>query len=194
MSRTYCFLLVVFLLVLAPVYSGYAQGANFSRLRALGDSLTICTQGGMMSDHRTQVKSWVVLLANRMGTPLRLPLLEEMNLIGQQRRMDYPNYGIIDVYAYNGVSTDDTFQKIAEEIPWYQFGWNHNHLELIMAGRSGHSLLSGLIADNPTFVIGFLGSNDFMNRVMARGTIMEGIPTLGLMDEIDPLDARGMRP
>lgn len=184
--------LLLAFMVVAPM--AHPQGANFSRLRALGDSLTICTQGGIMSDHRTQVKSWVVLVAAQINTPLRLPLLTEMNLIGQQRRMDYPNYGTIDVYAYNGVSVDDTFQKIAQEIPWYQFGWNHNHLELILAGKAGHSLLSALVADNPTFVVGFLGSNDFMNRVMARGTIMEGIPTLGLMEEIDPLDGRNMRP
>ncbi len=171
-----------------------AQAVSFERLRALGDSLTICTQGGIMSDHRNQVKSWVVLVANQMNTGMRLPLLEEMNAIGQQRRKDYPNYGTIDCYAYNGVSTDDTFQKHAEEIPWYQFGWNWNHLELILAGKAGYSMVQALVEDNPTFVIGFLGSNDFMDRVMAKGTILEGIPTLGLVDEIDPLDARDLRP
>jgi len=79
---------MIIVLLTSPVF---AQEVSFERLRALGDSLTICTQGGIMSDHRTQVKSWVVLLANQIGAPLRLPLLTEMNLIGQQRRMDYPN-------------------------------------------------------------------------------------------------------
>ncbi|HPO12832.1 MAG TPA: hypothetical protein PLI09_05260 [Candidatus Hydrogenedentes bacterium] len=185
-------ILMSVLLLMGPI--AHAQPVSFERLRALGDSLTICTQGGIMSDHRTQVKSWVVLVANQMGTTMRLPLLEEMNAIGQQRRMDYPDYGTIDCYAYNGVSTDDTFQKHAEEIPWYQFGWNWNHLELILAGKVGYSMVQALVEDNPTFVIGFLGSNDFMERVMAKGTILEGIPTLGLVDEIDPLDARDMRP
>lgn len=170
------------------------HGVSFDRLRALGDSLTICTQGGMVSDHRNQPRSWVALLATQMGTTMRLPLLEEMNAIGQQRRMDYPDYGTIDCYAYNGVSVDDTFQKQAVEIPWYQFGWNWNHLELILAGKTGYSMVQALVEDNPTFVVGFLGSNDFMERVMARGTMMEGIPTLGLMDEIDPLDATDLRP
>jgi hypothetical protein len=185
---------MVLIAILLAGPSAPAQPVSFDRLRALGDSLTICTQGGMTSDHRTQVKSWVVLLANQIGTGMRLPLLEEMNLIGQQRRRDHPNYGTIDCYAYNGVSVDDTFMKKAVEIPWYQFGWNWNHLELILAGKTGYSMVQALAEDNPTFVVGFLGSNDFMSRVMARGTMMEGIPTLGLMDEIDPLDASRLRP
>lgn len=171
-----------------------ARGVSFERLRALGDSLTINTQGGIVSDYRTQVRGWVLLLAQQIGTEMRLPLLSKMNSIGQQRREDYPNYQHTHCLAYNGVSVDDTFMKIAKEIPVYMLGWQYNHLELILADRPGYTMVSALKEDDPTFVVGFLGSNDFMSRVMARGTMMEGIPTLGLMDEIDPLDAEGMRP
>ncbi len=171
-----------------------AQGVSFERLRALGDSLTINTQGGIVSDYRTQIRGWVPLLAAQAGAEMKLPLLSKMNLIGQQRREDYPDYEHTHCLAYNGVSVDDTFQKFAPEIPWYSFGWAYNHLDLILADRPGYSMVSALQEENPTFVVGFLGSNDFMSRVMARGTMMEGIPTLGLMDEIDPLNAERLRP
>ena len=180
------------LFVLAAVLP--ARAVSFERLRALGDSLTINTQGGIVSDYRTQVRGWVPLLAQQIGTEMRLPLLSKMNSIGQQRREDYPDYQHTHCLAYNGVSVDDTFMKVAPEIPGYMFGWAYNHLDLILADRPGYTMVSALKEDDPTFVVGFLGSNDFMSRVMARGTMMEGIPTLGLMDEIDPLDAEGMRP
>ncbi len=181
---------VLMFLIPAPL----AKGVSFERLRALGDSLTINTQGGIVADYRTQVRGWVPLLAAQAGAEMKLPLLSEMSLIGQQRREDYPDYQHTYCLAYSGVSVDDTFMKIAPEIPWYSWGWAWNHLDLILADRPGYTMVSALQEDNPTFVVGFLGSNDFMSRVMARGTMMEGIPTLGLMDEIDPLNAEGLRP
>jgi hypothetical protein len=171
-----------------------AQSVSFVRLRALGDSLTINTQGGMVSDYRTQVKGWVPLLAKQIGTEMKLPLLEQMSLIGQQRRQDYPDYQHTHCLAYNGVSTDDTFMKVAPEIPWISFGWAYNHLDLILADRPGYTMVQAIKEDDPTFVVGFLGSNDFMERVMATGTMLEGLPLMGLAEEISPLDGGNMRP
>lgn len=173
----------------APVF---AAPPSFARLNALGDSLTINTQGGFQSDKRTQPRGWVNILAQQMGTTLRLPLLEPMNIIGQQKRSDYPNYQHHDVFAYNGVSTDDTFQKFGST-PGF-LGLTYEGIDLIMADRPGYSLVTGLVANDPTFVVGFMGSNDFMSAVMATGTMLEGIPTFGIKDEIDPLDATGLRP
>ncbi|MBN1343575.1 MAG: hypothetical protein JXQ73_12880 [Phycisphaerae bacterium] len=168
-----------------------AQPVSFERLRALGDSLTIGTQGGMISDERNQPRSWPAILARQMGTTLYLPLLEEMTLIGNQRRVDYPDYQYAHVMAFNGVSVDDTYMKTCEELPWYVFGWDWNHINLVLAPRWGESLLSAVVSDNPTFVVGYLGANDYMNKVMAKGTVMENIP---FVEEVEPLDGSGMRP
>ena len=184
--------LVAAALVMVPWATG--QAVSFARLEAIGDSLTINTQGGMVSDHRNQVKGWAPLLAAQAGTTMRLPLLEEMNAIGQQRRQDYPDYQHCQNYAYNGVSTDDVFMKVTPEIPAIQFGWSWNHLDLICADRPGYTMLQALKEDDPTFVVGFLGSNDFMERVMATGTMLEGLPLLGLAEEVSPLDASNLRP
>ncbi len=163
---------------------------SFDRLRALGDSLTQGTQGGMVADYRNQPRSWPVLLAQQMGTTLSLPLMEEMTLIAGQRRMDYPDYGYHDVMAYNGASVDDTYMKTCDEIPWYQFGWDWDGLNLVLAPRYGHSLVSAIVEDDPTFVVGLLGANDYLPYVMSTGTILENIPAVG---EVDPLNADGLR-
>ena len=126
-----------------------AQQVSFERLRALGDSLTICTQGGMVSDYRNQPKSWVKLLANQIGCEMKLPLLEEMNAIGQQRRVDYPDYERVHCFAYNGVSVDDTFQKTADEISSLLFGWSWNHLpqrwDAFQHGACAHDLVHEIV-------------------------------------------------
>ncbi len=164
---------------------------SFERLRAIGDSLTIGTQGGMISDERNQPRSWPAILAQQMGTTLYLPLLEEMTLIGQQRRVDYPDYQYSHVLAYNGVSVDDTYMKTSEQIPFLAFGWDWDHIDLVLAPRWDVSMLSALVDDNPTFVVGYLGANDYMNKVMAKGTVLENIP---FVEEVEPLDGSGMRP
>jgi hypothetical protein len=169
----------------------HAQPVSFERLRALGDSLTIGTQGGMITDYRNQPRSWPAILAAKMGTTLSLPLLDKMTIVGSQRRMDYPNYGLHDVMAYNGASVDDTYMKFCTEIPWYQFGASWDGVQLALVPRYGESLVSAIVSDNPTFVVGYLGANDYMEKVMAKGTVIENIPIYG---EVDPLDGSGMRP
>ncbi len=186
-------ILVIAAMVAVPCVQ--ARGVSFERLEAIGDSLTINCQGGMVADYRTQTKGWVQLLVNQAGTTIRLPLLDEFTAIGSQKRQDYPNYHHCQSFAYNGVSTDDTFQKFSAGIPSYSFGMSYSGLELMLADRPvGYSMLQALKEDDPTFVVGFLGSNDFMERVMATGTMLEGLPLMGLAQEISPLDGGNMRP
>ncbi len=181
--------LIVGIAFAAPLAHG--QPVSFERLRAIGDSLTIGTQGGMISDERNQPRSWPAVLAQQMGTTLYLPLLEPMTIVAAQRRVDYPNYEYAHVMAYNGVSVDDTYMKTCDEIPFLQFGWDWEHINLVLAPRWGESLLSAVVNDDPTFVVGYLGANDYMNKVMAKGTVIENIPIYG---EVEPLDGSGMRP
>ena len=163
---------------------------SFERYRALGDSLSHGTQGGLIVDYRTQPRAWPVLLAGKMGTTFRLPLLEKANLFSLQRREDYPSYETCHNLACNGADVDDTYDDTCQEIGWWLFGWDTNFENLVLAPRYGQSQVSAAVADDATFVTYFLGGNDFLKCILRYGTVLAPIEWLG----VDPEPLGGKSP
>ncbi len=152
--------------------SGAMAQVSFTRYRALGDSLSHGTQGGLIVDYRTQPRAWPVRLASKMGTSFPLPLLDKATLIAGMRRQDYPNYQNCANFACNGASTDDMIQKTCKEIPWIQFGYDWAFENVVLAPRYGKSQVSATVADNATFVTLFPGGNEFLQSILRYGTVL----------------------
>lgn len=160
--------------------AAFAQ-VSFQRYRALGDSLTHGTQGGLIVDHRTQPRAWPVRLAAKMGTTFRLPLLNEATMVAGMRRQDYPNYQVCDNLACNGASTGSTTSDSCKQIPWYQFGYDWDFQNVVLAPRYGHTQVSAAVADNATFVTFFLGGNEFLDEsILVYGTLFELVDWVGI--------------
>ncbi len=157
---------------------------SFERYRSLGDSLTHGTQGGLVVDYRSQPRAYPVLLASKMGTTFQLPLLDKATLVAGMRRQDYPDYEYCHNLACNGADTKDTWDDACAEIPWYQFGWDWDFENVVLAPRYGHTQVSAAVADNATFVTYFLGGNEFLNEcILKTGTVLE----LAGLGDIQPL-------
>jgi lysophospholipase L1-like esterase len=173
----------------ALLYSSGASGqVSFARYRALGDSLSHGTQGGLIVDYRSQPRAWPVLLAAKMGTEFRLPLLERQNLTSGNRRQDWNSYQYCHNMACNGASTDDTYQKAATKIQWYQLGYSWSYEDVVLAPRWGQTQVSATASDNPTFVSFFLGGNEFLQSILRYGTLFEFADWVGI--DIQPLGGR----
>ncbi len=174
-------------LLLAPAFA-WAQ-VSFERYRALGDSLSHGTQGGLIVDYRSQPRAWPNLLASKLGSSFPLPLMEKTTLVAGMRRKDYPDYAYCANLACNGADTKDTWDDACDELPWYQFGYDWDFENVVLQPRVGHTQVSAAVADDATFVTFFLGGNEFLQCILRTGTIFEFAGIVGL-DEIDPLGGK----
>lgn len=162
---------------------------SFERYRALGDSLSHGTQGGLIVDYRTQPRAWPALLASKMGTSFPLPLMEKTTLVAGMKRKDHPNSQYCANLACNGADTKDTWNDECDEIPWYQFGYDWDFENVVLQPRVGHTQVSAAVADDATFVTFFLGGNEFLQCILRTGTIFEFAGIVGV-DEIEPLGSK----
>ncbi|MBN1345278.1 MAG: hypothetical protein JXQ73_21475 [Phycisphaerae bacterium] len=181
-------LVMTFIGALAGSSTAWGQ-VSFTRYRAMGDSLSHGTQGGLIVDYRTQPRAWPALLASKMGTSFPLPLLDKTTLVAGMRRQDYPSYQSCANLACNGADTGDTINDACESIPWYQFGYTWDFENAVLQPRVGHTQVSAAVADNATFVTFFLGGNEFLQCILQTGTIFEFAGIVGI-DEVQPLGAK----